>query len=160
MCTRPRSTRSAHSAASGLRAKRGAVPPASEPGGQQFQVQPHLGDLDDVVLSEPVHHVAVTRHPGDQTLVGESIAHRLPGLSSSKYDAGASAFTVTKERRKEVDCVTYLGIRSGLAVKQGNPRGPSLDDPATLCGHPGDRTEGLSRPTATSSWRPGPTTPA
>lgn len=58
----------------------------------------------------------------------------LPGLSSSKYDAGASAFTVTDERRQVVDFVQYVAVGTGIAVADGNPESLSLDDPTSLCG--------------------------
>ena len=32
----------------------------------------------------------------------------IPGLAANKYDLGMSSFTVTKEREKTVDFVTYL----------------------------------------------------
>lgn len=59
----------------------------------------------------------------------------LPGLAAGKYDAGASAFSVTEERLKTVDFVPYLEMGSGLAVASGNPLGLTLDDTTTLCGH-------------------------
>ena len=59
----------------------------------------------------------------------------LPGLAAGKYDVGASAFSVTDERREVVDFVPYVQMGSGLAVASGNPRGLTLDDPTTLCGH-------------------------
>lgn len=58
----------------------------------------------------------------------------LPGLAAAKYDAGASAFSVTDERRKVVDFVPYIEVGSGLAVKPDNPEKFTLDDPSTLCG--------------------------
>ncbi len=58
----------------------------------------------------------------------------LPGLTSNKYDMGESAFSITPERAKSVDFVTYLSAGSGIAVKPGNPEGLKMD-PASLCGH-------------------------
>jgi polar amino acid transport system substrate-binding protein len=58
----------------------------------------------------------------------------LPGLGAGKYDAGASAFSVTEERRAAVDFVPYLEMGSGLAVASGNPHELTLDDTSTLCG--------------------------
>lgn len=58
----------------------------------------------------------------------------LPGLAAGKYDAGASAFSVTDERRAAVDFVPYLQMGSGLAVASGNPLKLTLDDTTTLCG--------------------------
>jgi polar amino acid transport system substrate-binding protein len=57
----------------------------------------------------------------------------LPGLAAGKYDAGESAFSVTPEREKTVDFVTYLNAGSGIAVAKGNPLGLEMD-PAQLCG--------------------------
>lgn len=59
----------------------------------------------------------------------------LPGLAAGKYDAGASAFSVTDERRAAVDFVPYVKMGSGLAVAVGNPDGLTLDDTTTLCAH-------------------------
>jgi polar amino acid transport system substrate-binding protein len=57
----------------------------------------------------------------------------LPGLAAKKYDVGASAFSVTPERARTVDFVSYLHSGSGLAVKAGNPLGLKMD-PMALCG--------------------------
>lgn len=57
----------------------------------------------------------------------------LPGLASRKYDLGMSAFSVTAERKKVVDFVSYLSAGSGIAVPPGNPQKLSMDAP-TLCG--------------------------
>jgi polar amino acid transport system substrate-binding protein len=59
----------------------------------------------------------------------------LPGLAAGKYDMGESAFSVTPEREKTVDFVTYLNAGSGIAVAKGNPLGLEMD-PAQLCGRP------------------------
>lgn len=58
----------------------------------------------------------------------------LPGLTSGKYDVGASAFSITDERQKAVDFVPYLAGGTGLAVPAGNPEDLSLE-PGGLCGH-------------------------
>ena len=58
----------------------------------------------------------------------------LPGLAAEKYDMGESAFSVTPERAKSVDFVTYMNAGSGIAVKPGNPLDLEMD-PADLCGH-------------------------
>ncbi|MDQ8706115.1 ABC transporter substrate-binding protein [Streptomyces sp. LHD-70] len=58
----------------------------------------------------------------------------LPGLAAKKYDIGASAFSVTPERAKTVDFVTYLRGGTGIAVKTGNPLGLKMA-PKSLCGH-------------------------
>jgi polar amino acid transport system substrate-binding protein len=57
----------------------------------------------------------------------------LPGLAAKKYDVGASSFTVTKEREKTVDFVTYANVGTSFFVPaDGGPDIGSLDD---LCGH-------------------------
>jgi polar amino acid transport system substrate-binding protein len=56
----------------------------------------------------------------------------IPGLAANKYDMGASSFTVTKEREKTVDFVSYLTAGTSFYSKaQGGPTVASLAD---LCG--------------------------
>ncbi|HXA27379.1 MAG TPA: ABC transporter substrate-binding protein [Candidatus Angelobacter sp.] len=56
----------------------------------------------------------------------------LPGLTSGKYDLGASSFTDTKDREKTVDFVTYFTAGTSFFVKaSGGPAINTLDD---LCG--------------------------
>ncbi|MCY0905831.1 ABC transporter substrate-binding protein [Arthrobacter sp. H14-L1] len=57
----------------------------------------------------------------------------LPGLTSQKYDAGMSAFSITEERKKAVDFVPYMDGGSGIAVAPGNPQQLSMKA-ETLCG--------------------------
>lgn len=49
----------------------------------------------------------------------------------SKYDVGFSAFTVTSERIKAVDFVSYFDAGSTMVVKHGNPK---KINPDNLCG--------------------------
>ncbi len=56
----------------------------------------------------------------------------IPSLASGRYDLGISGFTVTTEREKQVDFVTYYYEGDGLLVKSGNPSGLAIDE--TLCG--------------------------
>lgn len=56
----------------------------------------------------------------------------IPSLTSGRYDLGISGFTVTAEREKQVDFVTYYYEGDGLMVKSGNPSGLAIDE--TLCG--------------------------
>jgi polar amino acid transport system substrate-binding protein len=57
----------------------------------------------------------------------------IPGLAAKRYDLGMSSFTVTKEREKTVDFVTYLTAGTSFFVKaQG---GPNIQSLADLCGH-------------------------
>jgi polar amino acid transport system substrate-binding protein len=56
----------------------------------------------------------------------------IPGLAANKYDLGMSSFTVTKEREKTVDFVSYANAGTSFFVKtQG---GPSVSSLADLCG--------------------------
>ncbi|MGW1003538.1 ABC transporter substrate-binding protein [Streptomyces sp. NPDC002520] len=58
----------------------------------------------------------------------------LPGLAARKYDVGASAFSITPERSRTVDFVTYVQGGTGIAVPAGNPQGLAMK-PLSLCGH-------------------------
>jgi polar amino acid transport system substrate-binding protein len=56
----------------------------------------------------------------------------IPGLAANKYDLGMSSFTITKEREKTVDFVSYANAGTSFFVKaQGGPDVQSLAD---LCG--------------------------
>lgn len=54
----------------------------------------------------------------------------LPALGP-KYDLGISSFTITPERAKTVNFVSYFSAGTQWAVQKGNPEKISLDD---LCG--------------------------
>ncbi|MBT1182240.1 ABC transporter substrate-binding protein [Bifidobacterium sp. CP2] len=54
----------------------------------------------------------------------------IPSIGS-KYDLGIAAFTITPERMKSVDFVSYFTAGMGYAVKKGNPE---KIDPNDLCG--------------------------
>ncbi|NQW72577.1 MAG: ABC transporter substrate-binding protein [Actinobacteria bacterium] len=56
----------------------------------------------------------------------------IPSLASNRYEAGVSAFSITPERQKEVDFVTYFQSGDSALVLTGNPKGLSLD--TKLCG--------------------------
>ncbi len=56
----------------------------------------------------------------------------IPGLAANKYDLGMSSFTVTKEREKTVDFVTYAIAGTSFFVK--SPGGPNVKSLADLCG--------------------------
>jgi polar amino acid transport system substrate-binding protein len=56
----------------------------------------------------------------------------IPGLAANKYDMGMSSFTVTKEREKTVDFVTYLTAGTSFYVKADG--GPDIQTLADLCG--------------------------
>jgi len=56
----------------------------------------------------------------------------IPGLAANKYDLGMSSFTITKEREKTVDFVSYAQAGTSFFVKaQG---GPDIHSLADLCG--------------------------
>jgi polar amino acid transport system substrate-binding protein len=57
----------------------------------------------------------------------------LPGLAANKYDLGMSSFTITKEREKTVDFVSYLTAGTSFYVKVSG--GPNITSLADLCGH-------------------------
>lgn len=52
----------------------------------------------------------------------------IPSLGS-KFDIGASSFTITAERLDQVNMVSYVEVGSSYAVKKGNPNGFNPDDP-------------------------------
>jgi polar amino acid transport system substrate-binding protein len=56
----------------------------------------------------------------------------LPGLAAHKYDLGMSSFTVTQEREKEVDFVSYAIAGTSFYVKASG--GPNIGTIADLCG--------------------------
>jgi polar amino acid transport system substrate-binding protein len=57
----------------------------------------------------------------------------IPGLAAGKYDLGMSSFTITKEREKTVDFVSYaIAGTSFYVTADGGPNIATLDD---LCGH-------------------------
>ncbi|WP_130864928.1 ABC transporter substrate-binding protein [Acidipropionibacterium timonense] len=50
----------------------------------------------------------------------------------TKYDISVSSFTITAEREKQVNLVSYFKAGFGMAVPKGNPK---KIDPTDLCGH-------------------------
>ncbi len=56
----------------------------------------------------------------------------IPGLAANKYDLGMSSFTITKEREKTVDFVSYANVGTSFFVKASG--GPSIQSLADLCG--------------------------
>lgn len=52
----------------------------------------------------------------------------LPALGS-KYDLGISSFSITNERLKAVNFVSYLNGGTSWAVQKGNPAGFNVNDP-------------------------------
>jgi polar amino acid transport system substrate-binding protein len=57
----------------------------------------------------------------------------IPGLAAGKYDLGMSSFTITKEREKTVDFVSYAVAGTSFFVKADG--GPNIQSLADLCGH-------------------------
>ncbi|MDO9486202.1 MAG: ABC transporter substrate-binding protein [Actinomycetota bacterium] len=56
----------------------------------------------------------------------------IPSVQSNRYDLGISSFTITPERIKEVDFVSYLTSGDSGVVPAGNPMGIDLDK--SICG--------------------------
>jgi polar amino acid transport system substrate-binding protein len=55
----------------------------------------------------------------------------IPGIQAGKYEAGMSSFSITDERVKTVDMVSYFSSGTRLGTLKGNPEGLSVDN---LCG--------------------------
>lgn len=68
----------------------------------------------------------------------------IPGIDSQRYQLAISGLTVTPERLKAADFVTYSESGSNLAVAPGNPLQLKVSDPSTLCGHTIGVTKGSS----------------
>ena len=56
----------------------------------------------------------------------------IPGLAANKYDLGMSSFTITKEREKTVDFVSYAIAGTSFYVNADG--GPDIQSLADLCG--------------------------
>lgn len=54
------------------------------------------------------------------------------GVSSGKYDMGASSFTINSERLQQVNMVQYLKAGTQWAVQKGNPKNVDPDNPCGL----------------------------
>ncbi len=65
-------------------------------------------------------------------VVNATFATIIPGISSGKYDIGASSFTDTKEREKTVDFVTYFSAGTSFYTKASG--GSSVTGLSSLCG--------------------------
>src|SRR5205807_7600359 len=65
-------------------------------------------------------------------VINVPFASIIPGMAAGKYDVGASSFTDTKAREKQVDFVTYLDVGESFLTKTGSGVAPKkLSD---LCG--------------------------
>jgi polar amino acid transport system substrate-binding protein len=56
----------------------------------------------------------------------------IPGLAANKYDLGMSSFTITKEREKTVDFVSYANAGTSFFVNADG--GPDIQSVTDLCG--------------------------
>ncbi|WP_420175248.1 ABC transporter substrate-binding protein [Luteococcus sp. OSA5] len=77
-------------------------------------------DLFNAVAARMGVKVEWQESPFDQILIG---------IQAKKYDAGVSAFTVTPERTKTVNMVSYLNAGSLWAVQKGNPKQVAAGEP-------------------------------
>jgi polar amino acid transport system substrate-binding protein len=68
----------------------------------------------------------------DVTVKNVTFDSILPGLAAKKYDLGMSSFTITKEREKTVDFVSYANAGTSFFVKADG--GPDVQSLADLCG--------------------------
>ena len=57
----------------------------------------------------------------------------IPGILSGKYDVGASSFTDSKDREKQLDFVTYFTAGEGYYVAANSTK--TFDGLDALCGH-------------------------
>jgi polar amino acid transport system substrate-binding protein len=80
----------------------------------------------DVDISTAIAHL-MGRERDTQSSTFDAI---IPAVGT-KYEVGVSSFTVTADRLKSVDMVSYLSAGSQFAVLKGNPDGV---DPDNLCG--------------------------
>ena len=55
----------------------------------------------------------------------------IPGVTSGKYEAGVSSFTINPDRKKQVNMVQYMRAGIQWFTKQGNPK---KVDPENACG--------------------------
>jgi len=74
---------------------------------------------------------AVAKTLGLEADVQSSTFDAIIPAIGSKYEAGFSAFTITPERLKTVNMISYFSAGSQYAVAKGNPEDV---DPANLCG--------------------------
>jgi polar amino acid transport system substrate-binding protein len=65
-------------------------------------------------------------------VVNATFATIIPGMQAGRFDMGASSFTDTKEREKQVDFVTYLSVGESFLTKANG--GPKINSLSQLCG--------------------------
>jgi polar amino acid transport system substrate-binding protein len=52
----------------------------------------------------------------------------VPGVQSGKYEVGVSSFTITPERKQQVNMVSYFNTGTQWVTKKGNPTGIQPDN--------------------------------
>src|SRR5215218_9705410 len=52
----------------------------------------------------------------------------IPGILSGKYEAGVSSFTISDERKEQVNMVSYFSAGTQWGTKKGNPTGVQPDN--------------------------------
>ena len=72
----------------------------------------------------------------------------IPAIGT-KFDIGASSFTISPERLEQVNMVSYLQVGSAFAVQEGNPNG---FDPADPCGASIGVQTGTYQQTLANEW--------
>ncbi|MGV1005837.1 MAG: ABC transporter substrate-binding protein [Candidatus Nanopelagicales bacterium] len=82
--------------------------------------------LDIDILDTVLAHLGLTAD-----YVTAPFDNIIPSIQSGKYDMGASAFTITAERQKIVNMISYFNAGVQWAVAAGNPTGITSD---TACG--------------------------
>jgi polar amino acid transport system substrate-binding protein len=65
-------------------------------------------------------------------VVNQTFDSIIPGITTGKYDIGASSFTDTKDREKKVDFVTYFTAGESFYTKAAG--GTTVSGLADLCG--------------------------
>ena len=76
---------------------------------------------------------AATRKLGLKAdVINASFASIILGVTSGKYDAGVSSFTITNDRMRQVTMVSYFTAGSLWVTKKGNPQHV---DSKNACGH-------------------------
>jgi polar amino acid transport system substrate-binding protein len=75
----------------------------------------------------------------------------IPGLLSNKFDVGASSFTDTKDREKQLDFVTYFSAGEGYYVPANSSA--TFDGLDALCGHKVSVESGTTEETDATSQK-------
>ncbi len=66
-------------------------------------------------------------------IVQTPFENTIAGLTNNRYDIGMATFTITKERRQQVNFVQFLTAGSVVSVQKGTSNG--IEGTSTLCGH-------------------------